>query len=132
MVRSTPHPVASTFILACCRNPPRPPSPALLDRACGDERGRYEPPVPSPPATEVEAAKALGIDERTGRDTQPEWLSVLKKRAVPWMWLRCLRSLTLNCCFQPRWTLTRAVAAGGDVASYVGYRKGGARASEED
>lgn len=65
----------------------------------------HEPPVPSPPASEVEAAKALGIDERTGRDTQPEWLSVLKKRAVPWMWLRCL---TLNCCFQAQWTLTRA------------------------
>lgn len=68
-------------------------------------RGEFEPPIPGPPLAEEEAAAAKGIDERTNRLFQPAWLSVLKKRVVPWKWLRCI---TLDCCFQRHWTLTRA------------------------
>lgn len=68
-------------------------------------RDDFEPPIPGPPRAEEEEAAAKGLDNRTNRLTQPVWLSVLKKRVVPWAWLRCI---TIDCCFQRHWTLTRA------------------------
>ena len=50
----------------------------------------YEPPIPSPPASEVEEAAAKGVDQSTGLTTQPAWLSVLKKRQGAWCLLRWL------------------------------------------
>jgi hypothetical protein len=64
-----------------------------------------ESPIPEPPQSVLDAAAAKGIDEKTGKLTQPAWLSVLKKRETPFM---LVRLLTCNCCFQKTWSITRA------------------------
>ena len=61
--------------------------------------------IPEPPAELIEAAERKGIDNATGLITQPEWLSVLKKRQAPWAWLRWI---FCNGFCNPRFTLTRA------------------------
>jgi hypothetical protein len=69
----------------------------------------YEPPIPQPYQSELDAAKEKtareGVDPRTNLPWQPEWMSVLQKRRAPYA---CVRWLLCNCCCTPTWTMTRA------------------------
>lgn len=69
------------------------------------QREDYELPIPEPPKSQIEEAESKGLDPTTGLAAQPQWLSVLKKRQAPPVWIRVP---LFNCFCNPRLTLTRA------------------------
>ncbi len=65
---------------------------------------KRENAIPRPSQVEIDTAKRKGINPRTGRDYQPEWLSVLQKREPLPRWLN---TLLCDCCGRQFW-MTRS------------------------